>query len=117
MDNEISTSGYITSDGKAELNMSDIFTRLIQEAGRWCESYASDVLFDIDSIRKYLDNIIPNAEKTWRFGFRRNGVDHAEWVHANCENEARKYYYYRSIYRLTVKTSDTGIKAELTRID
>ena len=37
------TGSYNPLEGKWEINYSSILTRLIQEAGRWCEYYASDL--------------------------------------------------------------------------
>ena len=37
------TGSYNLLEGKWEINTSFILTRLIQEAGRWCESFASDL--------------------------------------------------------------------------
>lgn len=114
--NTITETGYFTSDGKIEVSLSSIFTRIIQEAGRWCESYASDVLIDIDSVKNCLKL---NAEE-WKddshyerdengndmlhfaFGFRQGGVDHKEWIIENQKNEQRKYYYYRAIWDLKI---------------
>ena len=36
-------------------NFSSEWSRLINEAGRWCESYASDILIDFESIKAYLE--------------------------------------------------------------
>src|SRR5574344_1050262 len=37
-----------------DCNFSSEWSRLICEAGRWCESYASDLMIDMDSVRAYL---------------------------------------------------------------
>ena len=54
--------------------MSDIYSRLIQEAGRWTINYASDLLYDIEAIADYIKN---PTDKIAYFpiGIRRNGVD------------------------------------------
>ena len=61
-----------------EINESSILTKLIQEAGRWCENYASDLFiqwkYRIDS--KIEDGTIETTREI--FAFRENGVDHKE---------------------------------------
>lgn len=73
---DITASGY-----PGDINLSDIFTRIIQLTGRFAESYASDVLSELNDIQalvsdppkiepgKSIDVIIP-------MGIRRQGVDH-----------------------------------------
>lgn len=112
----ITETAYINSDGKIEVNLSSIFTRLIQEAGRWCESYASDILVDIDSVknclklnveewkddRHYETDENGNDMLHFAFGFRQSGVDHKEWIIENQKSEQRKYHYYRAIWDLEI---------------
>ena len=75
------------------LNLSGLFTLLIKTAGRICESYASDLLYDIDEMKADLRNAESfrkskryskgqdGAERlTYVLGFRDYGVDHREWV-------------------------------------
>ena len=115
--NTITETGYIDSDGKIEVNLSSIFSRLIQEAGRWCESFASDVLVDIDSIkdclklkteewkddRHYEKDADGNDMLHFAFGFRQSGVDHKEWIEETQKDEHRKYHYYRAIWDLEIR--------------
>lgn len=71
---DITAIGY-----PGDINLSSIFTRIIQLTGRFAESYASDVLLELDDIRALvsdppatdtdIDVIIP-------IGIRRQGVDH-----------------------------------------
>ena len=114
---EITETGYIDSEGKVQFNLTSIFSRLIQEAGRWCESYASDILVDIDSIKNclklktddwkndehYEKDADGNDMLCFSFGFRQHGVDHKEWIIAIQKDEHRKYYYYRAIWDLEIK--------------
>lgn len=56
------------------INMSSIYSRLIQEAGRWTINYASDLLYNIKDIAEYIKN--PTDEVAYfPIGVRRNGVD------------------------------------------
>lgn len=119
----ITETGYLKDDGHVEIGTSAIFTRLIQEAGRWCESYASDLLVDIESIKSVLGHpptewktIRPNATESddgtiaveFRLGFRQNGVDHAEWIDTNLKDDCRKYHYYRSIWKIEIAANKTN---------
>ena len=107
-------------ESRIEINLSEIYTILIQEAGRWCESYASDLLHDIASIKAALDypeewEKCRHFRKTdngndsvyFRFGFRAGGVDHKEYIESAMKNEYEKYYYYRSIWDLTIEKDAT----------
>lgn len=84
------------------LNYSKILTQLIQDAGRYCESYASDLFIQW----KYsIDNHL--KERYWeggkfRFGFREFGVDADDWIKDNESNP----YYYRKIRTLEVNIDE-----------
>lgn len=107
-------------ENRIEINLSEIYTILMQEAGRWCETYASDLLHDIDNIKRALD--YPDEwEKTgrfqktengndsvyFRFGFRADGVDHKEYIEFAMKNEHEKCHYYRSIWDLRIEKDAT----------
>ena len=124
----ITATGYIWNfdymsprygEYKVDMNMSEIYSILIQEAGRWCESYASDLLVDIDTVKFALNypakwNEMRQYEKgengvervSFRFGFRANGVDHREYIDYAMKNEHEKYHYYRSIWELVIERKD-----------
>lgn len=91
--------GYFDSlEGKWKINYSSILTKLIQEAGRWCEHYASD-LFIIwkCKIDKKLDDGTMSTEQ-FVFGFREDGVDHKEWYELHKNDVGR----YRAVWFLDV---------------
>lgn len=105
---------------RTEINLSEIYSILIQEAGRWCESYASDILYDIDNVKSALDypdewekcRYFQKADNGndsvyFRFGFRANGVDHQEYIESAMKNEHEKYHYYRSIWELRIEKDAT----------
>lgn len=80
-----STHDITASGCPGDVNLSGIFTHIIQLTGRFAESYASDVLLELDNIRTLvnmpfdsgpsedIDVIIP-------LGIRRQGVDHAAFL-------------------------------------
>ena len=97
---EIKTEGYVYQ-GKTEINMSSIYTKLIQEAGRYCDFYASDLLFDIDKIHK----IIQSGESgTVYIGFRNSGVDGNEFISVREPSVIDSEYH--AIYRVEIKQTE-----------
>ena len=96
---EIISTGYI-HNGKTTINMSSIYTKLIQEAGRFCDAYASDLLYDINTI----EECIEMQKSTTRYiAFRKYGVD------GNSSIEIRTPYgmaEYRAIYQVDIEFSD-----------
>lgn len=96
---EMRTTGYIYN-GKTTINMSSIYTKLIQEAGRFCDAYASDLLYDINTI----EECIEMQKSTTRYiAFRKYGVD------GNSSIEIRTPYgmaEYRAIYQVDIEFSD-----------
>lgn len=100
------------------INMSSIWTALIKEAAK-CESYASDVLIDIDTVRMKLksDN---TDDFTQYFGFRTNGVDHEEFIRNRGSDAYRKIMAVHVAYE---KYGDNGyekcyfVSADLSEID
>ena len=103
------TGSYNPLEGKWKINYSSILTRLIQEAGRWCESFASDLFmqwkYEID---QKLDNGTLETD-TFVFAMRNSGVDHKEWY----ENHKNDYNYYRAVWYLDVVSDEGKIKMTL----
>ena len=103
------TGSYNPLEGKWEINTSSIITRLIQEAGRWCESYASDLFVQWKyGIDQKLDNGTLYTD-TFVFAFRDSGVDSEEWY----ENHKNEHNYYRAVWFLDVLTDKGKIKMML----
>ena len=103
------TGSYNPLEGKWEINYSSILTRLIQEAGRWCESYASDLFVQWKyGIDQKLDNGTLYTD-TFVFAFRDSGVDSEEWY----ENHKNEHNYYRAVWFLDVVTDEVKIKMTL----
>ena len=103
------TGSYNPLEGKWEINYSSILTRLIQEAGRWCESYASDLFVQWKyKIDQKLDNGTLYTN-TFVFAFRDSGVDSEEWY----ENHKNEHNYYRAVWFLDVFTDKGKIKMML----
>ena len=103
------TGSYNPLEGKWEINTSSILTRLIQEAGRWCEHYASDLFVQWKyRIEQKLDNGTLETD-TFVFAMYDSGVHHKEWYEIN-KNE---HNYYRAVWFLDVETNEGKIKMTL----
>lgn len=109
---EIKSTGYIY-DGKNTINMSSIYTKLIQEAGRFCDAYASDLLYDINTIEAYIEK----QKSTTRYiAFRRHGVDGNSSIEVKTTYEIAEY---RAIYQVDIEFSDDNYydKAIIVRLN
>jgi len=103
--------------GKYDINYSSILTRLIQEAGRYCERFASDLFIDWQSVTEWIDGAEPGQEKTFLFGFRENGVDHDAFILSRFNSYCCPEKEYRSIWRLDISTDyDDRITMTLGRV-
>ena len=93
-------------------NFSREWSRLINEAGRWCESYASDILIDFEAIKAYLERLASGEETEGRefwFGFRQMGIDHLAFIQSRTEREYASHVY-RAVWRwsFTVEEREYG---------
>ena len=93
-------------------NFSSEWSRLINEAGRWCESYASDILIDFETIKAYLERLASGEESEGRefwFGFRQMGVDHLAFIQSRTEREYASHTY-RAVWKwsFTVEEREYG---------
>ena len=99
-------------------NTSSILTRLIQEAGRYCEHYASDLFIDWITIDEFISsNPEAGDNRTFLFGFRRFGVDHAGFVLSRFDNE-QQYAEgeYRSMWRMDITVDSDEMRIVLGRV-
>lgn len=113
------TKDMLTIDS---INLSEIYTQLIQNTGRFVEKYASDLIIGINSMRKDIESLCNSdteyAEIWHSFGLRKKGVDHEAYI-LNRTYQAIKQNdygflsnYYRRIYVL--KTTKRKIKETYT---
>ena len=115
------TNGAFVSSIK-DCNFSTEWSRLINEAGRWCESYASDILIDFESIREYLNSLASGetmeSREFW-FGFRQMGVDGLSFIESRTEREYASHVY-RAVWKwsFTVKEGKYGghVETELEKL-
>lgn len=82
-----------------------ILSKLISEAGRWCESYSSDLFIEWHHIINSLNNYELKSQK-FVFGFRQQGVDGLKYITSKLNN-GYSNDYYRSIWILDIKITET----------
>ena len=95
-----------------DCNFSTEWSCLICEAGRWCESYESDILIGFETIEAYLGQLANGEESENRefwFGFRQMGVDHLAFIQSRTEREYASQVY-RAVWRwsFTVEEREYG---------
>lgn len=95
-----------SNNGLYSVNLSSILTRLIQDTGRFCDTHADDILFDLENIvntaKHGVENMIPHVAIK-AVGIRANGVDGAEYIFNNMNNWHDDYY--RRIYGIKITHS------------
>lgn len=100
-----SAAPLITCEGNmGSINISDILTRVIQDAGRFCEHYASDILYGLDRIRTLCDNkydLEETIDEIFSFGLRECGSDHNAYILNQLANSRAggPYVYAMPYYR------------------
>lgn len=97
------------------LNISSIFSELIQAAGMGCECYASDLFYDLTAI----NNAIKSAEeKVFYIGIRTNGVDGESFIRSRLNRNSCNYEpnCYLKLYRLSVSVENEEMAVLLERI-
>lgn len=94
----------LTIHGCYSINISSILTKLIQDTGRFCDTHADDILFDLEDIVKIakhgVENMIPHVTVK-AVGIRASGVDGAEYIFNNMNNNWHDDYY-RRIYGIKI---------------
>lgn len=94
----------LTIHGCYSINISSILTKLIQDTGRFCDTHADDILFDLEDIVKIakhgVENMIPHVTVK-AVGIRASGVDGAEYIFNNMNNNWHDDYY-RRIYVIKI---------------
>lgn len=113
MQTPITADGQI-ANGEVSVNYSSILTKLIQEAGRWCKAYASDLFIFWNAVINALENCqVDNA--SYLFGFYETGVDNAKSI----INQYQATGYaaglrYRAIWKLDVAVKNDGRICEMS---
>jgi hypothetical protein len=89
-----------------DINWSNIETKLIQISGRFCDRYASDIIYSINTISEKIKTGEFKDGEFYLFGFRESGVDSKSFIES--QNEENLNSEYRQIWRLDVLTDIYG---------
>ena len=88
------------------INLSAIFSTLIQETGRFAEYYAADLLIGIDSFKKDAVALLHSKPQTTvscnaYFGIRQHGVDSECFLDTRLSEAAEQHNYFKfqNLYR------------------
>ena len=108
-----------------DINCSAILSKLIQEAGRWCRSHASDLFIWWGSIERNLsyDSLSDDGTVSFLFGFYECGVDNAQSICNKYTNASPSYlprHEFRSIFRLDITSKlepDSELGAKRLEMD
>ena len=104
-DCDCAASGIILEDGTLNVRWCSIQTDLILLTGRFCDFYACDIIEDINSIQKKIDERTLETETIW-FGFRDCGIDHETTIRDTLSNpEEYGFSPYREIWKLDIIVS------------
>lgn len=97
------------------LNISGIFSELIQAAGMGCENYASDLFYDLTAIFSAIQFA---EEKVFYIGIRTNGVDGESFIRNRLDRNSCNYSpnCYLKLYRLSVSVENEEMTVLLERI-
>lgn len=114
----ITATGYADSRDHFDINSSSILTTLIQEAGRYCESFASDLFIDWQRVLETIDAARPgDLQVSFLFGFRQNGVDHDSFIFSRFNQyDYHAKHEYRSLWRLDITFPGREIVMKLGRV-
>lgn len=122
----VTCEGYWSASmQKWDYNDSSILTKLIQEVGRLCDSYASDLFIDWSSLEKRIEKAgYDYTGEVCLFGLRENGVDHNAFIESRMDNYGDYWRYeYRAIYKLVITVEeanhncDYGVKAKYIKME
>ena len=105
----IMESFYVSDDNP---NLSRILTKLIQETGRLCDSFASDLFIDWSIFMEKVEKKELTDGEKFVFGLREYGVDHLDWVRQNID----KPNYYRAVYIIDVTVEERNGEDYITLI-
>lgn len=105
-------------NNKCNINASSIWTKLIQEAGRWCRDFASDLLCDYMQIQEKMDAATLETE-SHLFGFREYGVDHDNFIFSRYSNQTvygSAALEYRAIWRLDIAVEEVESTSQMRSV-
>lgn len=107
----IEVVGYLDDNGKLQVNMSYIYSKLVKEAAK-CKQFASDIIYDIAAIEDNISGIQECVTSNTVIGFRELGTDGNTYM----RNRVKKYpfvKFYTNILMLTLSYSKVERKCSI----
>lgn len=98
------------------INVSAIASILIENAGRWCKHYASDVIISWDEVREKLSKHVKTLDvletDIITFAFRQSGVDSNHYLLNRIEDGTNISLHYSEIFAVHIMDviNDDNIK-------
>lgn len=93
------------------INISDITTFLIQNVGRYCDRYASDLLISHESLINTINNLNPDRKNEYLWlGLRESGIDGIAYIIASMKDHSPEYIaaYYRKVFCIKISSVFMG---------
>lgn len=111
-------SGRMESTGHYYINNSSALTRLIQEAGRFCENYASDLFIHWDFISRTINELTADdvINVSFLLGFRCDGVDEERYIFSHFSQPGATRDHYRSLWRVDISANGEDITMTTGRV-
>lgn len=94
------TGRRVTYTNEYDINIHEIISLLIQNAGRLCDSYASDIIYSIDTIREGIND--DRINETFIVAIHASGVDGIKRLIGCMNHERWSEDKYRCIYGIRV---------------
>ena len=107
---ELLVQGYFVN-GKLRINLSDLYSLLIQKTGQLCQHYASDLMYSIKHLETVIFNNSPQNAVTYDcIGIRTNGVDGLGYFISRTQDMSPQQLadYYHLVYFLRITRSHTN---------
>lgn len=107
---DITITGYFVN-GKLRINLSELFSFLIQNTGQYCQHYQSDLLYNIKSLNTIIENNSPQDAVTYAcIGIRTNGVDGLGYFISRMQDTPPDQLatYYHQLYFLRIIRKNTN---------
>lgn len=107
---ELLVQGYFVNE-KLRINLSDLYSLLIQKTGQLCQHYASDLMYSIKHLETIIFNNSPQDAITYDcIGIRTNGVDGLGYFISRTQDMSPQQLadYYHLVYFLRITRSHTN---------
>lgn len=116
---KIAVSGTINAEGTREIgfwrvNKTDILSKLIQKAGRWCEENASELFERWSEVEEYFSSGV-DENRIFIFAFHQFGVDDIIAYNYH-QNRWDASTHYRSVWKLETQIDGDSMQLTFSKI-